>query len=272
MTTEPGSKRSWAARRRTATNSITRPGAREVAGVGWPHPATCGTVVNTVKGVLLDTDGLQPPRSWRGPRPRARRSRRTGLGEGTANIGAYFTAIAAQAVPSDCIPVPSYPWHPGLHVTEQAKAAYSGHYGSSQVPGPGHRATRPWSSDFQRGRSALRSGGPFSTMPDSPSTGARPTSRSGKEQVVVLEEVDILGLYDNAYFSVYEEIKRFYPVWYWDVLEMDCIWRAQGKQLDQVRGGRTAADFQQQCRRRMTRPVATALEDPSAWSPTPTGR
>ena len=44
-----------------------------------------------------------------------------------------------------------------------------------------------------------------------------------------------MGLYDNAYFSVYEEIKRFYPVWYWDVLEMDAIWRAQGKQLDQVR-------------------------------------
>ena len=45
----------------------------------------------------------------------------------------------------------------------------------------------------------------------------------------------MLGLYDNAYPSVYEEIKRFYPVWYWDVLEMDALWKAQGKQLDKVR-------------------------------------
>lgn len=44
-----------------------------------------------------------------------------------------------------------------------------------------------------------------------------------------------MGLYDNAYPSVYEEIKRFYPVWYWDVLEMDAIWRAQGHQLHRAR-------------------------------------
>ena len=44
-----------------------------------------------------------------------------------------------------------------------------------------------------------------------------------------------MGLYDNAWPHVYEEIKRFYPVWYRDVLEMDAIWRAQGIELDGVR-------------------------------------
>ena len=44
-----------------------------------------------------------------------------------------------------------------------------------------------------------------------------------------------MGLYDNAWPSTYQEIKRLYPVWYWDVLEMDAIWRAQGFQLDGVR-------------------------------------
>lgn len=44
-----------------------------------------------------------------------------------------------------------------------------------------------------------------------------------------------MGLYDNAWPHVYEEIKRFYPVWYRDVLEMDAIWRAQGTELDGVR-------------------------------------
>lgn len=44
-----------------------------------------------------------------------------------------------------------------------------------------------------------------------------------------------MGLYDNAWPHVYEEIRRFYPVWYRDVLEMDAIWRAQGTELDDVR-------------------------------------
>lgn len=44
-----------------------------------------------------------------------------------------------------------------------------------------------------------------------------------------------MGLYDNAWPSTYEEIKRFYPVWYRDVLEMDAIWRTQGRELDGVR-------------------------------------
>ncbi len=42
-------------------------------------------------------------------------------------------------------------------------------------------------------------------------------------------------LYDNAWPSTYEEIRSFYPVWYWDVFEMDAIWRAQGYELDNVR-------------------------------------
>lgn len=44
-----------------------------------------------------------------------------------------------------------------------------------------------------------------------------------------------MGLYDNAWPRVYEEIRRFYPVWYRDVLEMDAIWRAQGAELDGAR-------------------------------------
>lgn len=44
-----------------------------------------------------------------------------------------------------------------------------------------------------------------------------------------------MGLYDNTWPSTYEEIKRFYPVWYRDVLEMDAIWRVQGRELDGVR-------------------------------------
>lgn len=44
-----------------------------------------------------------------------------------------------------------------------------------------------------------------------------------------------MGLYDNAWPTTYEEIKRFYPVWYRDVLEMDAIWRVQGRELDGVR-------------------------------------
>lgn len=44
-----------------------------------------------------------------------------------------------------------------------------------------------------------------------------------------------MGLYDNAFLTTYEDIKRFYPSWYSDVKEMDAIWRAQGLQLDAIR-------------------------------------
>lgn len=43
-----------------------------------------------------------------------------------------------------------------------------------------------------------------------------------------------MALYENAFPSNYEEIKTFYPVWYFDVLEMDAIWRAVATQLDQI--------------------------------------
>lgn len=46
-----------------------------------------------------------------------------------------------------------------------------------------------------------------------------------------------MQLYDNAYPSVYEEIKTWYPVWYRDVLEMDALWRVWGGQLDAIQAG-----------------------------------
>ena len=44
-----------------------------------------------------------------------------------------------------------------------------------------------------------------------------------------------MTLYKNALPTTYEEIKRFFPSWYTDILEMDSIWRAQGKQFDNIR-------------------------------------
>lgn len=52
-----------------------------------------------------------------------------------------------------------------------------------------------------------------------------------------------MNLYDNAWPHTYEEIRRFYPVWYRDVLEMDAIWRAQGAELDGVREAITRIIF-----------------------------
>lgn len=46
-----------------------------------------------------------------------------------------------------------------------------------------------------------------------------------------------MRLYDNAPSSNYEELKTFYPVWYREVLEMDAIWHALGRELDGVQGG-----------------------------------
>lgn len=45
-----------------------------------------------------------------------------------------------------------------------------------------------------------------------------------------------MRLYENAP-SNFDEIKTYYPVWYWDILEMAAIWKAMGKQLDEIRGG-----------------------------------
>ena len=44
-----------------------------------------------------------------------------------------------------------------------------------------------------------------------------------------------MKLYDNAYKSSYEELQTYYPVWYREVKEMDAIWRAEGKQYDEIR-------------------------------------
>lgn len=46
-----------------------------------------------------------------------------------------------------------------------------------------------------------------------------------------------MKLYENAYPSVYEEIKTWYPVWYRDVFEMDALWRVWGGQLDEIQAG-----------------------------------
>ena len=70
----------------------------EVSGVGRARIISLWNGPNTVKGVLIDTDG--------GPASDAVVDRvqeyidpgSTGLGEGVANIGAYFTAVAASPV------------------------------------------------------------------------------------------------------------------------------------------------------------------------------
>lgn len=41
-------------------------------------------------------------------------------------------------------------------------------------------------------------------------------------------------LYPNGLPSAYDELKTFYPVFYYDVFEMDAIWRVCGGRLDQV--------------------------------------
>lgn len=41
-------------------------------------------------------------------------------------------------------------------------------------------------------------------------------------------------LYPNGLPSAYEELKTFYPVFYYDVFEMDAIWRVCGGRLDQI--------------------------------------
>lgn len=45
-----------------------------------------------------------------------------------------------------------------------------------------------------------------------------------------------MRLYENA-LDNFSEIKTYYPVWYWDVLEMAAIWKISGKQLDDLRAG-----------------------------------
>ena len=44
-------------------------------------------------------------------------------------------------------------------------------------------------------------------------------------------------LYDNAPADRYEEIKTWYPVWYQEVVEMDALWRAWAKHMDEAQKG-----------------------------------
>ena len=46
-----------------------------------------------------------------------------------------------------------------------------------------------------------------------------------------------MRLYDNSFPSHLEEIQSWYPVWYREVFEMNAIWEAWGRQLDDVRAG-----------------------------------
>lgn len=71
----------------------------EVPGVGRARILPLWDGVNTVKGILLDNDGLPASEAVVARVQEYIDPGGTGLGEGTANIGAYFTAIAATAVP-----------------------------------------------------------------------------------------------------------------------------------------------------------------------------
>ena len=41
-------------------------------------------------------------------------------------------------------------------------------------------------------------------------------------------------LYENAVKSNYEEIKTMYPVWYWDIFDMDVLWKIYGRKFDEI--------------------------------------
>jgi len=43
-----------------------------------------------------------------------------------------------------------------------------------------------------------------------------------------------MRIYENAFPTTYEEIRTWYPVWYWEVLDMDAIWRVFGAQLNGI--------------------------------------
>lgn len=45
-----------------------------------------------------------------------------------------------------------------------------------------------------------------------------------------------MKLYENSPPN-FEEMKTYYPVWYWDVNEMVAIWRVMGGKLDAIRAG-----------------------------------
>lgn len=72
-----------------------------IAGVGLARIDPLWAGANTVRGILIDTEGLPASQSIIDEVQEYIDPGSTGLGEGVANIGAIFTAVAAQAFPID---------------------------------------------------------------------------------------------------------------------------------------------------------------------------
>ena len=128
--------------------------------------------MNTVKGVLLDTDGLPASSAVVARVQEHVDPGGTGLGEGTANIGAYFTAIAAQAVP---LTVSCSVTLASGYTLEQAKAAATAAITVCLV------GALLYAQEAILDYANLTINGGASNI------------EIGKEQVAVLEEVDIVG-------------------------------------------------------------------------------
>ena len=163
----------------------------EVAGVGRARILPLWNGVNTVKGVLLDTDGL-PASSVVVARVQEHVDPGgTGLGEGTANIGAYFTAIAAQAVP---LTVFCSVTLASGYTLEQAKAAATAaitvYLKSLALDTPGDEAMVVRISSVGALLYAQEAILDYANLTIN---GGASNIEIGKEQVAVLEEVDIVG-------------------------------------------------------------------------------
>ena len=163
----------------------------EVAGVGRARILPLWNGVNTVKGVLLDTDGLPASSAVVARVQEHVDPGGTGLGEGTANIGAYFTAIAAQAVPL------TVSWSVTLasgYTLEQAKAAATAaitvYLKSLVLDTPGDEAMVVRISSVGALLYAQEAILDYANLTIN---GGASNIEIGKEQVAVLEEVDIVG-------------------------------------------------------------------------------
>lgn len=73
----------------------------EIAGVKLARIDPLWEGANTVRGILIDTEGLPASQTIVDAVQEYIDPGSTGLGEGVANIGAYFTAVAAQAFSID---------------------------------------------------------------------------------------------------------------------------------------------------------------------------
>ena len=147
--------------------------------------------VNTVKGVLLDTDGLPASSAVVARVQEHVDPGGTGLGEGTANIGAYFTAIAAQAVP---LTVSCSVTLASGYTLEQAKAAATAaitvYLKSLVLDTPGDEAMVVRISSVGALLYAQEAILDYANLTIN---GGASNIEIGKEQVAVLEEVDIVG-------------------------------------------------------------------------------